>query len=80
MWDEGMNSSGWVLMTVTMVAFLALIVLGAVALLRRESTNQGAGTQPSEITPMRMLDERFARGEIDIDDYHARREILRADQ
>lgn len=80
MWNEGMNSGGWIVMTMVMVAFWALVVLGAVALFRRESTNQTAGVQLSERTPLRTLDERFARGEIDVDDYHARQEILRANR
>lgn len=80
MWNEGMNSSGWIVMTMAMVAFWALVVLGAVALFRRESTNQPPNVQPTERTPLGTLDERFARGEIDVDDYHARQEILRANR
>ncbi len=80
MWNEGMYSSGWIVMTMAMVAFWALVVLGAVALFRRESTNRPPNVQPTERTPLRTLDERFARGEIDVDDYHARQEILRANR
>lgn len=80
MWTEGMNSSSWILMTIAMVALWALVVLAAVALFRKESTNPCASVQPSGHAALQILDERFARGEIDVEDHHARREILRADR
>lgn len=37
----------------------------------------GTGTAPvQQSDALRILDERFARGEIDVDDYRARRDLL----
>jgi putative membrane protein len=74
----GMGAGGWVVMTLVMLAFWALVAFGVVALFRsgRSTTSSGgAAPQPS---PEQLLDERFARGEIDADEYQARRSVLRA--
>lgn len=66
---------GWLLMTFGMVAFWTLVVVAVIALVRvlRE---EGSRRPPAEVDPRRLLDERFARGEIDAEDYKARRELL----
>lgn len=76
-WHNGMGWGGWIVMTLTMLAFWSLVVFGVIAIFRgdRETrTSQGR----SERDPMQILDERFARGDIDLDEYHARQEALRA--
>ena len=76
-WHDGMGWGGWILMTLTMVAFWSLVVCGLIALFRGypdTSAHRGAG----DGDPMRILDERFARGEIDIEEYHAREHVLRS--
>ena len=35
---------------------------------------------PRQRSPMEILDERFARGEIDEDEYHTRQAVLRANE
>lgn len=80
-WNNGMDwgamgGGGWVLMTVLMLAFWALVVGGVVALFRSgRSTDSRSGTTP-ERSAESVLDERFARGEIDEQEYHARRAVL----
>ena len=73
-WSTGMGWGGWLLMGLTMVAFWALVVFGVVALFR------GAGSRtlgPDRDREARqILDERFARGEIDADEYRTRRGLL----
>lgn len=83
MWyDHNPGWGGWLLMTFGMVAFWALVIVAVVALVRalREpgapSTPQP--TQTSSPDPLRLLDERFARGEMDVEDYRTRRELLAA--
>ena len=84
-WNNGMNwgamgGGGWVVMTVLMLAFWALVVGGVVALFRsglRTDSGSGAGDEPSAEN---LLDQRFARGEIDTEDYHARRAVLSSTQ
>jgi len=73
-YQDGMGWGGWILMTVAMVAFWALVVFGLVAIFRGTPT-------PTERTerrdPRAILDERFARGEIDEHEYQARLNVLR---
>lgn len=65
---------GWLLMTFGMIAFWTLIVVAVVALVR--GLRDDGSQRPAEVDPRRLLDERFARGEIDAEDYKARRELL----
>jgi len=55
------------------VLFLALIVVGVVLVVRGPS---GGGPRRNEDGALRILDERFARGEIDEDEYRSRRRTL----
>jgi putative membrane protein len=73
-YHDGTGWGGWLVMTIAMVAFWALVVLAVVALFR------GATNRPESAPhqdPMDILDQRFARGEIDEDEYHARAAALR---
>ena len=84
MWNDGMGWSGWLVMSLTALAFWALVVLAVVALFRdtsregtwspRESTRDPREDHDAE----RILDQRFARGEIDAAEYHARQGVLRS--
>lgn len=75
-WHDAMGWGGWVVMTLTMVAFWSLVVVAIVAIFRgdREVEQDQSPLQPD---PERILDGRFARGEIDLDEYHARQDALR---
>ena len=66
-YHEGLGWGGWLLMTVGMVAFWSLVVFAVVTLFRTESPAR---------TPEQILDERFARGELDAEEYHLRRTAL----
>lgn len=75
-YGHGMGWGGWVVMTVVMVLFWALVVFAVVALFRgtgRGPRVDGAGEQRDAMT---ILDERFAHGEIDEDEYRTRRDVL----
>jgi putative membrane protein len=76
-WNGGMGLGGWIVMTLFMVAFWALVIVGIVAIFRgvRDDRPSGAAVQRD---PMQILDERFARGEIDAEEYRARQDVLRA--
>ena len=75
MWGNGMGWGGWLLMTVTAVVFWAVVVFGIVALFR----GTGGGrprTGGRERDAQQILDERFARGEIDAEEYRSRQSQL----
>ncbi len=76
-WHDGMGWGGWIVMTLTMVAFWSLVVLGVIAIFRGNPSGRADRT-PGERDPQRILDERFARGEIDADEYRARQGLLRS--
>lgn len=63
---------GWG-MGVGSILFLALIVIGVVLVVRPPSRGEGGRDDDAA---RRILDERFARGEIDEDEYEHRRRIL----
>ncbi|MGW2747420.1 SHOCT domain-containing protein [Streptomyces sp. NPDC001450] len=78
--DHGVSGWGWFAMSVGMVFFWALIITLGVLLYRASATPKGSGdradTQPLGRTPEQLLAERFARGEIDEDEYHRRLTVL----
>jgi putative membrane protein len=76
-WNDGMGAGGWVMMTLVMVAFWALVIIAVVALFRGLGRDGQASAPAAPRDPQQILEERFARGEIDADEYHARRQVLR---
>jgi putative membrane protein len=67
---------GWVAMSAGMILFWAVIIaLGVLlyrALARPGGSSDRADNPPLEPTPEQILAERFARGDIDEDEYHRR--------
>jgi putative membrane protein len=89
MWDGGFGmSGGWVFGWVIMLIVLVLIVVGIVLLVRglsgRQDHDQMArpqGPPPAEPGPKRalqILEERYARGEIDQEEFMRRKADLLA--
>ena len=80
-YDRGhMNGWGWTLMTAGTVAFWAVVITGIVLLVRYLSRTDrpGGRDQWRPTAPDQLLAERFARGQIDEDEYRRRLETLRA--
>jgi len=74
MWGYGYGSwMGPAVMGVTGLLVWILLLAGAVALLRWSRPAGGTARPPDA---REVLDARFARGEIDEDDYAARRRVL----
>lgn len=77
-WGNGMGGLGMVLMTVSTLLFWGLVIAGVVLLARqfgpRARSAPQAGPRPA---PEQLLAERFARGEIDEDEYTRRLQVLR---
>ncbi len=76
MWwyGPGMNGWGYGLMTVSMVLFWALAIFGVIAVVRY--LGHGDRERTVRPTPEELLAERFARGDIDEDEYQQRRDVL----
>ncbi len=75
--DRGWGPGAWIAMALIMVVFwgsvVALIVYAV-----RASHHPAPSAIPPANDAERILDERFARGEIDADEYQHRRELLRS--
>ena len=77
MWyHDDLSLGGWILMTIGMIAFWALVI-GLVVYVVRSTDRSERHVQP--LTPEQILDERFASGEIDEADYLRRRNVLRSE-
>ena len=74
-YHDGAGWGGWLVMTVAMIAFWALVVFAVVALSRSATSSRDSASRED---PMNILDQRFARGEIDEDEYRARSAVLRS--
>ena len=67
MWGYGMSGFGWFVM----VAWWALVVAAIVWLVRSV-----AGQPEARGSARRLLDERFAAGELSVEEYQQRRRVL----
>jgi putative membrane protein len=68
-WHDG---GAWWWMALAGVAFWAVIAWAIVMLVRSNTTGSSHASHARDV-----LDERFARGEIDEDEYRRRRELIR---
>lgn len=80
-WDGGWGAGAWVLMALVMLLFWGGVVAVVIVLLRRRRGPDGPGPHGLTGAPHddaeRILNERFARGEIDETELAARRAALR---
>lgn len=76
MWGHGWSWAGWLVMCMVMLVFWAGLIAAVVAGVRYLGTaNQPPA--PGTRRPEDVLDDRYAAGEIDDDEYRRRRSILR---
>ena len=89
MWDDdrngryvmhdGMGWGGWLVMTIVLILLVTLVVLAFLALFRATAAPGGrAELRRGRSSADELLDERFARGEIDEEEYRRRRDALRS--
>ena len=71
-WYPDMDLGGWMVMMTAMALMWGLLIAAVVALVRTPPTD----ARRERRDPVRLLDERFARGEIDESEYRARRRAL----
>ena len=70
MWDFAGHGWGWVgVGLVHMLLFWGLIILAIVALMRFLSSSSKTDSGNAQITPLDILKERLARGEIDAKEF-----------
>jgi putative membrane protein len=76
-WGNGMGGWGMLLMTLSTLLFWGLVIAGIVALVRNTGGRGQQGT-PTTLgpTPQQVLADRFARGEIDEEEYTRRQQVL----
>ena len=75
-WNDGMGWGGWTAMILVMLTFWGLVIFGLVAVFG--GTGEGKEkTRTPDLDPQHILRERFARGEIDADEYHTRHDLLK---
>jgi len=74
--DGGIGWGGWLVMVAMMVVFWGAVAWVIVTLIRQNGSRSlpQASSGPD---PLRLLEERFARGEIDDEEYKRRRDVLR---
>ena len=75
MMDGSGTAAAWIMM-VLVVLVLAGVACALVMALRRPPVTPTPPSVPPENSERRTLDERFARGEIDEEEYRRRRSIL----
>jgi putative membrane protein len=77
-YGNGMSGWGYGLMTGGMIVFWVLVFGGIVALVRYAGSGSSQPTPTSHAgpTPQQVLADRYARGEIDDEEYQRRLKIL----
>lgn len=71
-----MDGSGWGMGWVFMILVWVLIVVGVVALVRWPGIPWGERRDTPRKTPLEILQERYARGEIEREEYEQKRHDL----
>ena len=75
MWGDG-GHGGWFLGPIMMIVFVALLVVAVVFIVRWLGGSDLARRGPSGDAALDILKQRFARGEIDRDEFEDRRQVL----
>jgi putative membrane protein len=77
MWyDHDAGWAGWIVMGLGMAGFWVLLGIIAIAALRGLGSRQPPATPDAAPDARAILDQRFARGEIDLEEYNRRRAAL----
>ncbi len=79
--NAGMGAGGWIAMILMMSLFWGAVILVGVMLFRgtgnsRSARDSSPTDRPTYRDPVDILDERFARGELDNEEYEARKAVL----
>ncbi|WP_405655005.1 SHOCT domain-containing protein [Streptomyces sp. NBC_00019] len=77
-YDHDVSGWGWFAMSASMILFWALIITAAVLLFRALGRPHEDTHSPAHPSPEQLLAERFARGEINEEEYQRRLTALRS--
>ncbi|WP_036323515.1 SHOCT domain-containing protein [Microbispora sp. ATCC PTA-5024] len=80
MYWNGMNGWGYALMMTGNVIFWGAMIAGTVLLVRHLARTPHAPVGPGLPYAQEVLAQRYARGEIDTDEYQTRLDVLRRSQ
>jgi len=81
-WYGGWGAGSWLFMGIGMLVFWGLVVAAVVALLRwsgqgrQQEARPGQTISTGNADALRVLDERYARGDVTDEDYRRRRDVL----
>ena len=78
MWSNGMGWGGWLFMVMATVSFWGVVAIAVAALFRGARSDTTLQGRREGLDASQVLDQRFARGEIDADEYHTRKDVLRS--
>jgi putative membrane protein len=68
-WGPGMGGWGMALMVIGNLVFWGLLITVAVLLARYIRLGQTTSSPPAEVSPQQIAAQRFARGEVNEDEY-----------
>lgn len=71
-WAGGVGWAGWTVMAVGMLAFWAVVIY----LVARMLGTDCGPAHPDDSDPLRLLESRLVGGDIDADEFVARRQVL----
>ena len=78
-WHDGWGPGAWIAMAFVMLVFWTIVVTAIIALVRSDHGRRpGHAIYDRPDHPEHILAQRFARGEIDADEYKQRRDLLRS--
>ena len=71
----------WIVMIFATLVFFGILTWAVLSIIRQRDAHGGGGSQPpppgAGSDALRILDERLARGEIEVDEYTRRRDLLK---
>ena len=74
-WHGDWNGWAWLAMSASMVLFWGLVIWAVLSIVRSTSSSERSASTDRD--PEQILRERFARGEVDAEEYERRRDLLR---
>lgn len=79
--NGSMDTDGWIAMILMMSLFWGAVIFAGIMLFRGTSNSRGSRESgrvdgATLRDPMNILDERFARGELENEEYEARKAVL----